>query len=84
MKDTEDEESSKFSDTFAMPKYSSMMGKINNFSGDVTNLAIDSLTKEMKFEAFAEKEELERERATSQKNRLQLEEIKDKMVAYIN
>jgi len=26
-------------------------------------LAIDSLTKEMKFEAFAEKEELERERA---------------------
>jgi len=26
-------------------------------------LAIDALTKEMKFEAFAEKEELERERA---------------------
>ena len=35
----------------------------NNFSGDVTSLAIDALTKEMKFEAFAEKEELERERA---------------------
>jgi hypothetical protein len=56
LKDTEQEESTKFSDTFANPKYSSMMG-------DVTNLAIDSLTKEMKFEAFAEKEELERERA---------------------
>jgi hypothetical protein len=34
-----------------------------NFPGDVTSLAIDALTKEMKFEAFAEKEELERERA---------------------
>jgi hypothetical protein len=31
--------------------------------GDVTNLAIDALTKEMIYEAFAEKEELERERA---------------------
>lgn len=56
MKDAEEEESSKFSDTFAQPKYASMMG-------DVTSLAIDALTKEMKFEAFAEKEELERERA---------------------
>lgn len=28
---------------------------------DVTNLAIDAMTKEMKFESFAEKEELERE-----------------------
>jgi len=27
-------------------------------------LAIDALTKEMKYEAFAEKEELERERAS--------------------
>lgn len=35
----------------------------NYFAGDVTSLAIDALTKEMKFEAFAEKEELERERA---------------------
>ena len=33
-----------------------------NFPGDVTSLAIDALTKEMNFEAFAEKEELERER----------------------
>lgn len=57
MKDAEEEESSKFSDTFANPKYTSMMG-------DVTNLAIDALTKEMKYEAFAEKEELERERAS--------------------
>ena len=32
--------------------------------GDVTKLAIDALTKEMKYEAFAEKEELERERAS--------------------
>jgi hypothetical protein len=32
--------------------------------GDVTNLAIDALSKEMKYEAFAEKEELERERAS--------------------
>lgn len=56
MKDAEEEESNKFSDTFAQPKYASMMG-------DVTSLAIDALTKEMKFEAFAEKEELERERA---------------------
>ena len=70
MKDAEDEESSKFSDSFAQPKYASMMGyywlfinKTNiNFLGDVTSLAIDALTKEMKFEAFAEKEELERER----------------------
>ena len=37
--------------------------KNNNQKGDVTNLAIDALTKEMKYEAFAEKEELERERA---------------------
>jgi len=57
VKDAEEEESSKFSDTFANPKYTSMMG-------DVTNLAIDALTKEMKYEAFAEKEELERERAS--------------------
>ena len=28
---------------------------------DVTNLAIDAMTKEMKFESFAENEELERE-----------------------
>ena len=47
--------------------------------GDVTNLAIDALTKEMKYEAFAEKEELERERAAQNKGRLALEEVKDKM-----
>jgi len=32
--------------------------------GDVTNLAIDALSKEMKYEAYAEKEELERERSS--------------------
>ena len=30
--------------------------------GEVTNLAVDALSKEMKYESFAEKEELERER----------------------
>lgn len=53
--------------------------------GEVTHLAVDALTKEMKYESFAEKEELERERKTQSTSRVKLEEIKEKMViqAYI-
>jgi len=46
---------------------------------DVTSLAIDAITKEMKFESFAEQEELQRESNLEIKGRSDVEEVKDKM-----
>lgn len=49
---------------------------------DVSKIAMDAITKEMKYESFIEKEEIEREQKQKQDARLQLEETKDKMVKY--
>jgi hypothetical protein len=37
------------------------MPKLDNVLGEVTNMAVDAISKEIKYEAFAEKEEVERE-----------------------
>lgn len=47
--------------------------------GDVTNLAVDAITKEMKYESFAEQEELQREQSNESKGRSEVEEVADKM-----
>jgi hypothetical protein len=43
-------------------------------------LAVDAITKEVKYESLAEQEELDREKMEQNKARVQLEETKDKMV----
>ena len=53
---------------------------MNLIKDDVTSLAIDAITKEMKFESFAEQEELQRESNLEIKGRSDVEEVKDKMV----
>ncbi len=53
---------------------------LNLIKDDVTSLAIDAITKEMKFESFAEQEELQRESNLEIKGRSDVEEVKDKMV----
>jgi cell fate (sporulation/competence/biofilm development) regulator YlbF (YheA/YmcA/DUF963 family) len=47
-------ETSTMGNLFAMPK-------LDNVLGDVTSMAVDAISKEIKYEAFAEKEEVERE-----------------------
>ena len=55
---------------------------LNLIKDDVTSLAIDAITKEMKFESFAEQEELQRESNLEIKGRSDVEEVKDKMVIW--
>ena len=50
----------------------------------MTNLAVDAITKEMKFESFAEQEELQRENSLENKGRTEVEEVKYKMVQAIS
>jgi len=52
---------------------------LNDQMSDVTNLAVDAITKEMKFESFAEQEELQRENSLENKGRTEVEEVKYKM-----
>lgn len=37
------------------------MPKLDGVLGDVTSMAVDAISKEIKYEAFAEKEEVDRE-----------------------
>ena len=46
----------------------------------MTNLAVDAITKEMKYESFAEQEELQRETSNESKGRSEVEDVADKMV----
>jgi len=52
---------------------------IGELMSDVTNLAVDAITKEMKYESFAEQEELQREVGLENKGRNEVEDVKDKM-----
>lgn len=61
------------SNSFQMPKLDSVLG-------DVTNMAVDAISKEIKYEAFAEKEEVDREDQLQKKDRLLLEENKERLV----
>jgi len=54
------------------------------YKGDVTNLAVDAITKEMKYESFAEQEELQREVGLENKGRNEVEDVKDKMVLFLS
>jgi len=46
--------------------------------GGVTSMAIDALSKEIKYESLAEKEELDRQKMEDMEGRLRLEEMKSK------
>lgn len=45
----------------------------------VTGMAVDAISKEMKFESFAEQEELQREISLENKGRSEVETVNDKM-----
>ena len=47
-------------------------------------MAVDAISKEMKFESFAEQEELQREISLENKGRSEVETVNDKMVLIIN
>jgi len=46
--------------------------------GGVTEMAVDAMSKEIKFESLAEKEEIEREKMEDNENRARLEAMKAK------
>jgi hypothetical protein len=46
--------------------------------GSVTNMAVDAMAKEIKFESLAEKEEIDREKLEDQEGRARLEAMKAK------
>jgi len=50
-----------------------------NMMGGVTDMAVDAISKEMKFESFAEQEELQREVDMENKGRSEVENVNDKM-----
>jgi hypothetical protein len=45
---------------------------------------VDAITKEMKYESFAEQEELQREVGLENKGRNEVEDVKDKMVLFLS
>ena len=49
----------------------------------MTSMAVDAISKEIKYEAFAEKEEVEREDGQQKKDRLALEQNKEKLVRVV-
>ena len=69
-------ESATAGNAFALPK-------LDNVLGEVTSMAVDAISKEIKYEAFAEKEEVEREDGQQKKDRLALEQNKEKLVGVV-